>query len=192
MALNGTKTKENILKAFAGESQARNRYTYFASVAKKENYPVIASIFEETANHEKEHAKRLFKLLEDGDTLEITASFPAGKIGTTLENLVASANGEHEEYSDMYPSFAKTAREEGFENIAQIFESIAKAELYHEERFKKLIEDLNNNGLFKKSGLVVWKCTNCGFHITSIEAPLVCPACGHKKEYFVELSEKLY
>ena len=192
MNLNNTKTKENLLKAFAGESQARNRYTYFASVAKKENYPTIAVIFEETANHEKEHAKRLFKFLEDGDNLEITASFPAGKIGKTLENLISSANGEHEEYSEMYPSFAKIAREEGFENIAKVFENIAIAEKYHEERFKKLIEDLNNNGLFKKAGLVVWKCTNCGFHISSVEAPLVCPACGHKQEYFIELNDKLY
>ena len=129
MKLDNTKTKENILKAFAGESQARNRDTYFASVAKKENYPVISAIFEETANHEKEHAKRLFKLLEGGDELEITASFPAGKIGTTLENLVASANGEHEENSEMYPNFAKVAREEGFEMIAHVFENIAKAEI---------------------------------------------------------------
>ncbi|MBR2140772.1 MAG: rubrerythrin family protein [Rickettsiales bacterium] len=192
MKLDNTKTKENILKAFAGESQARNRYTYFASVAKKENYPVISAIFEETANHEKEHAKRLFKLLEGGDELEITASFPAGKIGTTLENLVASANGEHEENSEMYPNFAKVAREEGFEMIAQVFENIAKAEIYHEERFKKLIEDLEKDGLFKKEGLTVWKCTNCGFHITAKDAPLVCPACNHKREYFVALDEKLY
>ena len=192
MKLDNTKTKENLLKAFAGESQARNRYTFFASVAKSENYPTIAAIFEETANHEKEHAKRLFKFWEGGDCLEITASFPAGKIGTTLENLSASANGEHEEWSDMYPEFAKIAREEGFEIIAKAFESIAQAEVYHEERFKKLIEDLDKDGLFKKSGLVIWKCTNCGYHISAEEAPLVCPACNHKKEYFVELNEKLY
>ena len=192
MKLEGTKTKENLMKAFAGESQARNRYTYFASVAKKEGYPTIAAIFEETANHEKEHAKRFFKFLEEGDMLEITATFPAGKIGTTMENLVAAANGEHEEWSDMYPEFAKIAREEGFEVIAKAFENIATAETYHEERFNKLIEDLNKQGLFKKTGLVVWKCTNCGYHVASAEAPLVCPACNHKQEYFIELSEKLY
>lgn len=192
MKLDNTKTKENLLKAFAGESQARNRYTYFASVAKKEGYPAIAAIFEETANHEKEHAKRFFKFLEGADMLEITASFPAGKIGTTLENLVASAAGEHEEWSDMYPEFARVAREEGFDTIAEAFENIAKAETYHEERYNKLIEDLNKQGLFKKAGLTVWKCTNCGYHITAESAPLVCPACGHPQGYFVELNEKLY
>lgn len=192
MKLDNTKTKENLLKAFAGESQARNRYTYFASVAKKEGYPTIAAIFEETANHEKEHAKRFFKFLEGADMLEITASFPAGKIGTTLENLVASAAGEHEEWSDMYPEFARVAREEGFDTIAEAFENIAKAETYHEERYNKLIEDLNKQGLFKKAGLTVWKCTNCGYHITAESAPLVCPACGHPQGYFVELNEKLY
>ena len=192
MKLDNTKTKENLLKAFAGESQARNRYTYFASVAKKEGYPVIAAIFEETANHEKEHAKRFFKFLEGADMLEITASFPAGKIGTTLENLVASAAGEHEEWSDMYPEFAKVAREEGFDTIAEAFENVAKAETYHEERYNKLIEDLNKQGLFKKAGLVVWKCTNCGYHVTAESAPLVCPACNHPQSYFVELNEKLY
>ena len=138
MKLEGTKTKENLMKAFAGESQARNRYTYFASVAKKEGYPTIAAIFEETANHEKEHAKRFFKFLEEGDMLEITATFPAGKIGTTMENLVAAANGEHEEWADMYPEFAKIARDEGFEVIAKAFENIATAETYHEERFNKV------------------------------------------------------
>lgn len=192
MKLENTKTKENLMKAFAGESQARNRYTYFASAAKNEGYPTIATIFEETANHEKEHAKRFFKFLEEGDIFEITASFPAGKIGKTIENLVAAANGEHEETAEMYPAFAKTAREEGFETIAQAFENIAKAEAYHEERFNKLIEDLNQQGLFKKAGLTVWKCTNCGFHIAAENAPLVCPACAHKQEYFIELNEKLY
>ncbi len=192
MNLDGTKTKENLMKAFAGESQARNRYTYFADVARKEGYFAIANIFEETANHEKEHAERFFKFLEKGDMQEITTSFPAGKIGKTLENLVAAADGEHEEWSNMYPEFAKIAREEGFEVIANAFENIAKAETYHEERFNKLIEDLNNQGLYKKSGLTLWKCTNCGFHVVAEGAPLVCPACNHPQGYFVELSEKLY
>lgn len=192
MRLDGKKTKENLLKAFAGESQARNRYTYFAGVAKKEGYNAIAAIFEETANHEKEHAERFFKFLEGGDMFEITASYPAGKIGTTLENLIASANGEHEEWTELYPEFAKVAREEGFNDIAAVFENIAKAESYHEARYNKLIEDLNKEGLFKKAGLVVWKCTNCGYHITSESAPKVCPACGHSQGYFVELNESLY
>jgi rubrerythrin len=180
------------MKSFAGESQARNRYTYFAGVARQEGYPTVAAIFEETANHEKEHAKRFFKFLEDGDIFEITASFPAGKIGTTLENLVASADGENEEYTKMYPAFAKIAREEGFEAIAKAFENVAEAESYHEKRFNKLIEDLNKQGLFKKTGLTLWKCTNCGYHVTAENAPIVCPACAHKQEYFVEVSEVLY
>jgi rubrerythrin len=180
------------MKAFAGESQARNKYTYFASVAKKEGYPTIAAIFEETADHEKEHAKRFFKFLEEGSMREITASFPAGKIGTTMENLIASANGEREEYAEVYPAFAKTAKEEGFPAVAMAFENIAKAESYHENRFRKLIEDLDKQSLFKKSGLTVWKCTNCGFHITAENAPAACPACLHKQEYFIELNEKLY
>ena len=164
--LDGTKTKENLLKAFCGESQARNKYTFFASVAKNEGYQAIASVFEETANHEKEHAKRLFKFLESGDELEITASFPAGKIGTTAENLTQAMNGEHEETVNMYPTFAKIAREEGFNDIAVVMENIGKAELYHEKRFEKLLKEVETKELLEKNDLVVWKCTNCGYHIT--------------------------
>jgi rubrerythrin len=192
MNLKNSETKKNLLKAFAGESQARNRYTYFAGVARKEGYPTIANIFEETAGHEREHAERFFKFLDDGEMLEITASYPAGKIGTTLENLIASANGEHEEWSELYPKFAKKAREEGFEAIAKAFENIAAAETYHDDRFSKLIEDLKNEGLFKKNNLIVWKCTNCGYHVQSAEAPMICPACAHKKEYFIEISNILF
>ena len=188
----GTKTRENLLKAFAGESQARNRYTYFAGVAKKEGYSAIAAVFEETANHEKEHAKRFFKFLEDGGELEITATFPAGKIGTTIENLTASMNGEHEEQALMYPEFAKIAKEEGFNEISAVFLSIAKAETYHEERFAKLLQDTEGQNLLKKNNKVLWKCTNCGYHIVSENAPLRCPACNHEQGYFIEVDEKLF
>lgn len=192
VSLIGTKTRENLLKAFAGESQARNRYSFYASKAKEEGYEAIASIFEETANHEMAHAKRLFKFLEDGGELEITASYPAGKIGTTLENLIESMNGEHEENTVMYPEFAKIAREEGFPEIAAAMENIAKAEIYHEERYKKLIDDLKTQELLKKNDLVMWKCTKCGFHITSKVAPKVCPACGHPQGYFIEVNNELF
>ncbi|MDR0571289.1 MAG: rubrerythrin family protein [Rickettsiales bacterium] len=192
MNFKDSETRKNLLKAFAGESQARNRYTYFAGAARKDGFPTIANIFEETAGHEREHAERFFKFLDSGEMLEITASYPAGKIGTTLENLVASANGEHEEWSELYPGFAKKAREEGFEVIAKTFDNIAVAETYHDDRFSKLIEDLKSEGLFKKKDLVVWKCTNCGYHIQSVEAPMVCPACAHKREYFIETSGVLF
>ena len=192
VSLIGTKTRKNLLKAFAGESQARNRYSFYASKAKEEGYEAIASIFEETANHEMAHAKRLFKFLEDGGELEITASYPAGKIGTTPENLVESMNGEHEENTVMYPEFAKIAREEGFPEIAAAMENIAKAEIYHEERYKKLIDDLKTQELLKKNDLVMWKCTKCGFHITSKVAPKVCPACGHPQGYFIEVNNELF
>jgi rubrerythrin len=192
MILKGSETRKNLLISFAGESQARNRYTYFAGAARKEGFPTIANIFEETANHEKEHAERFFKFLDEGGKLEITASYPAGKIATTLENLVAAAEGEHEEWSEMYPAFAKKAREEGFEAVARAFENIATAETYHENRFKKLIEDLERDGLFKKNKLILWKCANCGYHVQSEEAPLVCPACAHKREYFIEVSDVLF
>jgi len=190
--LNKTKTKENLLKAFMGESQARNKYTYFASVAIKEGYPTIAAIFEETANHEKEHAKRLFKFLEDGDKLELTVSFPAGRIGTTAENLASAINGEHEENSSMYPEMAKIAKEEGFQAISLVLENIGHAEEYHEKRFQKLLKESETKTLLQKNDLVLWKCTNCGFHITAKNAPLVCPACGHKQEYFIEVNEDLF
>lgn len=190
--LKGSKTEKNLLTAFAGESQARNRYTFYASKAKSEGYQAIAKIFEETANHEKEHAERLFKLLENGGELEITASFPAGKIGTTLENLIESMNGEHEENAVMYPEMARVAKEEGFPIIAAVFENIGKAEVYHEKRYEKLIHDIKTQELLSKNNLVIWKCTNCGYHITSKAAPKVCPACGHDQGYFIEVNEILF
>lgn len=190
--LKGTQTEKNLLKAFAGESQARNRYTYFASVAKKEGYQTITAIFEETANHEKEHAKRLFKFLEDGGELEITASYPAGRIGTTAQNLMEAMNGEHEENSSMYPTMAKIAKEEGFSAIASAFENIGKVEVYHEKRFEKLLKEVETQELLKKNDLVIWKCINCGYHITAKEAPKICPACGHEQGYFVEVSDILF
>jgi rubrerythrin len=182
-SLKGTKTEKNILTAFAGESQARNRYTYFASQAKKEGYVQISAIFEETANQEKEHAKRLFKLLEGGE-VEIQASFPAGVIGSTLENLKEAAGGENYEHTIMYPEFAKTAREEGFEHIAKIFESIAIAEKFHEERYKALAANIEANKVFKKDSEIVWQCRNCGYTHTGTEAPDVCPACAHEIDHF--------
>ena len=188
-SLKGTQTENNLLKAFAGESQARNRYSYFASKAKKEGYVQIQSIFEETANHEKEHAKRLFKYLQSGEELEITASFPAGTIGSTLENLKASADGENHEYTAMYPEFAVTAKKEGFEDIAKTFEAIAIAEAYHEKRFLTLMENIKNDRVFKKDSEVTWKCRNCGYNHKGQEAPEVCPACDHTMAHFELVSE---
>lgn len=188
----GTKTRENLLKAFAGESQARNRYTFFASTAKKEGYEAIAAVFLETANHEKEHAERLFKFLEEGGELEITATYPAGRIGTTAENLMEAMNGEHEENTIMYPEFAKIAKEEGFPVIAAAMENIGKAEIYHEKRFEKLLKEVETQTLLKKNDLVIWKCTNCGYHITSKDAPKICPACGHEQGYFIEVNDELF
>ncbi len=189
--LKGTQTEKNLLTAFAGESQARNRYTYFASKAKKEGYVQIQSIFEETANHEKEHAKRLFKYLKSGEELEITAAFPAGTIGDTIENLKASAAGENYETTIMYPEFAVTAREEGFEDIAKTFESIGRAELYHEQRFLAFVENLEKDQVFKKESKVTWRCRNCGYIHEGNEAPDVCPACAHAKAHF-ELAPENY
>ncbi len=186
--IKGTKTEANLLKAFAGESQARNRYTYFASQAKKEGFVQIQSIFEETANQEKEHAKRLFKFLEGGE-LEITAGFPAGKIGTTEENLKAAASGENHEWTEMYPEFAKTAREEGFNVIAAVFEAIAVAEKQHEKRFNDLLENVKNGTVFKKKKVVRWRCRNCGYVHEGEEAPKQCPACAHPQAYFELLGE---
>lgn len=191
-SLIGTKTRENLLKAFAGESQARNRYTFFASTAKKEGYEAIAMVFEETANHEKAHAKRLFKFLEEGGELEITATYPAGKIGTTAENLMEAMNGEHEENTVMYPEFAKIAKEEGFPEIAAAMENIGKAEVYHEERFSQLLQEVETKKLLEQNDLVVWKCQNCGYHITSKTAPKVCPACGHPQGYFIQVNDKMF
>lgn len=189
--LKGTKTEKNLLKAFAGESQARNRYTYFASKAKKEGYVQIASIFEETANHEKEHAKRLFKYLTTGEEIEITAGFPAGTIADTQANLKAAAAGENHEHTSMYPEFAAKAREEGFKNIAKTFESIAVAEQYHEQRFIDLMENIENNRVFKREMNVKWKCRNCGYNHEGNEAPEVCPACAHARAHF-ELTSQNY
>lgn len=190
-SLNGSKTEKNILTAFAGESQARNRYTYFASQAKKEGFVQIQSIFEETANHEKEHAKRLFKYLKTGSEVEITAGFPAGTIGTTLENLEESAGGENYEHTTMYPEFAATAREEGFNDIATTFESIAVAELYHEQRYLALLENIAKDWVFKRDMNVKWRCRNCGYNHEGPEAPEVCPACAHPQAHF-ELKPENY
>jgi len=181
--LKGSRTEKNILTAFAGESQARNRYTYFASKAKKEGYVQIAAVFEETANQEKEHAKRLFKLLEGGE-VEITGAFPAGVIDTTLENLKASAEGENYEHTTMYPDFAKTACEEGFDSIALIFEAIAVAEKQHEKRYNAFAANIETGKVFKKDEKVVWRCRNCGYLHEGTEAPNVCPACDHPQAHF--------
>ncbi len=186
--LKGTQTEKNILTAFAGESQARNRYTYFASQAKKDGYVQISEIFTETANQEKEHAKRLFKLLEGGE-VEVTAAFPAGVIGTTLDNLKEAAAGENYEYTDMYPGFAKTAVEEGFEEIAEIFKAIAVAEKQHEKRYLALAANIANNTVFKKDQSVVWRCRNCGYLHEGDSAPEECPACAHPQAHFELLGE---
>ena len=186
--LKGTQTEKNILTAFAGESQARNRYTYFASKAKNEGYVQIAAIFEETANQEKEHAKRLFKLLEGGE-VEITGAFPAGVIDTTLENLKEAAAGENYEHTIMYPGFAKVAREEGFDSIAVIFESIAVAEKQHEKRYNDLAANIETGKVFKKDEKVVWRCRNCGYIHEGTKAPGTCPACDHPQAHFERLGE---
>lgn len=186
--LKGTQTEKNILTAFAGESQARNRYTYFASQAKKDGFVQISAIFEETANQEKEHAKRLFKLLEGGEA-QVNASFPAGVIGTTLENLHEAAAGENYEHSTMYPEFAKTAMEEGFKNIAGIFMAIAVAEKQHEKRYKDLAANIEADRVFKRETKVTWRCRNCGYLHEGEEAIDECPACAHPKAHFELLGE---
>ena len=186
MTLKGTKTANNLMHAFAGESQARNRYTYYASIAKKEGFVQIQNIFLETANQEKEHAKRLMKLMNKdlaGETLYTDGNFPV-LLGTTAENLKAAAAGENEEYTDMYPSFAKTAREEGFEDIATVLDSIAIAEKHHKERYLKLLAALEAGNTFKRETPVVWKCNNCGFIFEGLEAPERCPACDHPQAHF--------
>jgi rubrerythrin len=187
-ALKGTQTEKNLLTAFSGESQARNRYTYFASAAKKEGYVQISDIFTETANQEKEHAKRLFKFLEGGE-LEITAAFPAGVIGTTLENLKAAAEGEAYEWNEMYPEFAATARKEGFDAIAAVFEAIAVAEKQHDKRYKDLAANIEADKVFKKDAPVTWRCRNCGYLHEGTEAPDMCPACAHEQAHFEVLGE---
>jgi len=181
--LKGTKTENNLLKAFAGESQARNRYTYFSSKAKKEGYEQIAAIFLETADNEKEHAKKIFTWLKGGD-LEINASFPAGVIGNTLENLETCAKGENYEYTTMYPEFADIADEEGFPEIARLFRNIASVEKWHEKRYIKLSENIKENIVFKKDKKVLWICRNCGRVIEATEAPKECPTCEHPQSYF--------
>ncbi|MFW6011322.1 MAG: rubrerythrin [Desulfosalsimonas sp.] len=187
-SIKGTKTEKNILTAFAGESQARNRYTYFASQAKKDGYVQLANIFEETANQEKEHAKRLFKFLEGGEA-EIQASFPAGKLGTTLENLNEAANGEKYEHEEMYPGFARVAEEEGFPNVAAAMRSIAIAEQLHERRYRSFIANIENGTVFKKDKEVTWKCQNCGYTSKGTEAPKECPSCAHPRDHFEVLCE---
>lgn len=186
--LKGSKTETNILTAFAGESQARNRYTFFASQAKKEGFVQIASIFEETANQEKEHAKRLFKFLEGGE-VEVTASFPAGVIDATLENLRGSAAGENYEHTQMYPGFAKVAREEGFDAIAEVFEAIAVAEKQHEKRYLDVAANIEAGRVFKRDTEVTWRCRNCGYLHKGKEAPDTCPACAHPQAHFELLGE---
>ena len=188
MELKGSRTEKNLLTAFAGESQARNRYTYFASKAKKDGFVQIQSIFEETANQEKEHAKRLFKFLQGGD-VEVAAAFPAGVIGTTAENLRAAAGGENHEWTSMYPEFAQIARDEGFAEIAVVFEAIAVAEKQHEKRYLDLLKNIEAGTVFKKPGAVVWRCRNCGYLHEGPEAPGVCPACNHPQAHFEILGE---
>ena len=182
-SVKGTQTEKNLLTSFAGESQARMRYTYFASVAKKEGYEQIAAIFTETADQEKEHAKRMFKWLEGG-MVEITASYPAGVIGTTAENLKAAAAGENEEWTADYPHFADVADEEGFPAIAAMYRNIAIAEKAHEERYLPFLSNIENDTVFKKEGETVWQCRNCGFVHEGTEAPKACPACLHPQAYF--------
>jgi len=187
MSIRGTETEKNLLKAFAGESQARNRYTYFAGAARKEGYEHIAAIFEETANQEKEHAKRFFKFLEGGP-LEITATYPAGIILTTAENLKNAAAGEHEEWEVLYPGFAKIAKEEGFPEVSKAFLSISVAEKQHEKRYLGFLKSLEENSVFKRTG-VIWRCRNCGFTAAIEHAPENCPACLHPQSFFEILAE---
>ncbi|MDO4759104.1 MAG: rubrerythrin family protein [Rikenellaceae bacterium] len=187
-SLKGTRTEQNLLKAFAGESQARTRYTFFASVAKKEGYEQIAGIFMETAEQEKEHAKRFFKFLEGGD-LEITATYPAGKIGTTSENLLAAATGENEEWDVLYPAFAQVADEEGFPAVAAAFRNIAKVEAEHERRYLKLLSRITDGDFFHRDGKIWWQCRNCGFIIEAEDAPKACPACLHPQSYFEPMKQ---
>ncbi|VAW95203.1 Rubrerythrin [hydrothermal vent metagenome] len=187
-SIKGTQTEKNLLIAFAGESQARNRYTYFAGAARKEGLVQIAEVFAETADQEKEHAKRFFKFLEGGE-IEITERFPAGVIGNTLENLRAAAAGEEHEWTEMYPAFAKVAREEGFPEVAAAFDAISVAEKQHGKRYTDLANNLDAGRVFRRDGKVVWRCRNCGYLHEAEEAPEVCPACLHPKAYFELLGE---
>ncbi|MDA3823626.1 MAG: rubrerythrin family protein [Bacteroidales bacterium] len=187
-SLKGTETEKNLLASFAGESQARTRYNYFASAAKKEGYVQISKIFEETADNEKEHAKRFFKFLEGG-AVEITAMYPAGVIGTTAENLKASAMGENEEHTELYPEFANIAEKEGFPEIAAIYKFIAEVEKHHEERFNALLKNIEDGKVFKKDSSVTWKCNNCGYVHEGTEAVEMCPACAHPQAHFQLLDD---
>jgi rubrerythrin len=187
-SIKGTKTEKNLLAAFAGESQARNRYTYFAGAARKEGYEQIANIFIETAENEKEHAKVFFKYLQGGD-VEITASYPAGVIGNTKSNLEAAAAGENMEWTSIYLNFAQIAREEGFPEIARSFEQISKVEMFHESRYRKLIKNIENNEVFNKKTSVKWHCINCGYVFEGAEVPKECPACRHPQSYYELLAE---
>ena len=188
MRLKGTKTEKNLLAAFAGESQARNRYTFFASAAKKEGYEQIAAIFLETAENEKEHAKRFFNFLEGG-MAEFTASFPAGRIGSSAENLNAAAEGEHEEWTSLYPGFADVAQQEGFPDVAVAFRSISSVEVEHEKRFLKLLENVKKGKVFEKDAPTAWICRNCGYHHEGAGTPAQCPTCLHPKSYFERWKE---
>jgi rubrerythrin len=187
-SIKDSRTEQNLLTAFAGESQARNRYTYFAKQAKKDGYEQIASIFEETAEQEKEHAKRLFKFLEGGNA-EVTASFPAGVIDSTLANLKEAAGGENYEHTRMYPEFAQTAREEGFHQIADVFQNIAVAERFHEKRYLDLAANIEQDRVFRRPEEVTWRCRNCGYIHAGAEAPDECPACAHPRAHFELLGE---
>jgi len=187
-SIKGTRTEKNLLTAFAGESQARNRYTYFAGAARKESLVQIADIFEETANQEKEHAKRFFKFLEGGE-VEIISAFPAGVIGTTLENLKAAAAGEHHEHTALYPGFARIAREEGFDAVALVFDMISVAEKQHEKRYNDLAANIQAGRVFKRTPATKWRCRNCGYVHEGEEAPELCPACAHPQAYFELLGE---
>lgn len=188
-SVKGTKTEKNLLASFAGESQARNRYTYFASKAKKEGYEQIAGIFLETAENEKEHAKRFFKFLEGG-MVEITAAYPAGIIGSTAENLKAAAEGENEEHTKLYPEFADIAEKEGFKEIAIVWRRIADVEKHHEERYLALLKNVEDGTVFKKKEKLLWKCRNCGYIHDGDSAPDLCPACAHPQAHFEILVEK--
>jgi rubrerythrin len=187
-SLKGTQTEQNLLKAFAGESQARNRYEMFVKQAKKEGYEQIAAIFQETANQEKEHAKRFFSFLEGG-MVEILAAYPAGKVGTTAENLKAAAEGENEEWTELYPKFAEIAKEEGFKEVAVAFKMIAKVEAHHEKRYLKLLQNISEDKVFMKDGKVWWKCLNCGYVYESAKALENCPACLHPQSFMQILEE---
>jgi len=187
-SVKGTRTEKNLLTAFAGESQARNRYTYFSSQARKEGFMQVSAIFEETANQEKEHAKRFFKFLEGGE-VEVVASFPAGVIGTTLENLKAAAAGENYEHTTMYPGFAQVARQEGFEEIAQVYDAVSVAEKQHEKRYRDLAANMVRDRVFKRDHEVVWRCLNCGYLHRGKDAPDSCPACAHPQAYYELLGE---